>query len=736
MRLRSIEVENFLSHHMEKLLLPAEGIFVAAGTSGSGKSSLLIDAPGYALFGSNATRVRARKQTALRHRDHPGEPMSVRVLYQFDDGQQLMFARGLDARNSAWAEVYQVKGEESTLLASGSQDVARVVARQIGVDWRQFYASFVCRQDELTLLTRLAGRERKEIVQQMLGMRELDKSAEMVTKKLRTYNQEIKTLSSALGDYDLPDEEEAEKALAARREGLIERLRLDKETLATLQAQKEGLAAQIKERDDLILKLALRREIEARLVVLEKEIKQNEERLVKQDKMIAERKQDPALAKELQKLEKEREKIKEAYLNSRAVESLATQKEESLEAIEALSSAHKCLLGPARSLIEKRASLKASISLQEKESGERQEQLLKMAESKTCSLCLRPLLDETALDHINLHARQRQEIIKSQKEELGLLLDSPLDDYLELESKIAQIDQSLSKLAAGEDSKTLEKSGLTVAKKIEQIQIKRAEINSGVIEPGLLATTTELIKEKELINEQLDGLPTNDLKLPLDNNKLTALLESIGQLQGSLPEMEKEKIQIDHDLQRVAEKNKSAREKALGLAQSQQKALDCELLQTFLQGFVRKLAGDIRPALSEISSQMLAQISGGRHVAMAIDDNYEIEVERQEGNLLPSVLLSGGEQIRANLCLRLALTRLVSQRTGVPFRLLVLDEPLPAQDEGHCDRIMELLESLRPYYAQQFIISHVGDLRSSDEADYVIEFSEGSQANRVSLVHA
>ena len=80
MRLRSIEVENFLSHHMEKLLLPAEGIFVAAGTSGSGKSSLLIDAPGYALFGSNATRVRARKQTALRHRDHPGEPMSVRVL--------------------------------------------------------------------------------------------------------------------------------------------------------------------------------------------------------------------------------------------------------------------------------------------------------------------------------------------------------------------------------------------------------------------------------------------------------------------------------------------------------------------------------------------------------------------------------------------------------------------------------------------------------------------------------
>ena len=275
-----------------------------------------------------------------------------------------------------------------------------------------------------------------------------------------------------------------------------------------------------------------------------------------------------------------------------------------------------------------------------------------------------------------------------------------------------------------------------MAKKIEQIQIKRAEINSGAIEPGLLAATTELIKEKELINKQLDGLPTNELKLPLDNNKLTALLESIGQLQGSLPEMEKEKIQIDHDLQRVAEKNKSAREKALGLAQSQQKALDCELLQTFLQGFVRKLAGDIRPALSEISSQMLAQISGGRHVAMAIDDNYEIEVERQEGNLLPSVLLSGGEQIRANLCLRLALTRLVSQRTGVPFRLLVLDEPLPAQDEGHCDRIMELLESLRPYYTQQFIISHVGDLRSSDEADYVIEFSEGSQANRVSLVHA
>jgi hypothetical protein len=47
---------------------------------------------------------------------------------------------------------------------------------------------------------------------------------------------------------------------------------------------------------------------------------------------------------------------------------------------------------------------------------------------------------------------------------------------------------------------------------------------------------------------------------------------------------------------------------------------------------------------------------------------------------------------------------------------------MPSQDPGHIQRIVNLLDSLRPFYQQQFLISHVGDLRNATELDYVIEF--------------
>jgi exonuclease SbcC len=172
------------------------------------------------------------------------------------------------------------------------------------------------------------------------------------------------------------------------------------------------------------------------------------------------------------------------------------------------------------------------------------------------------------------------------------------------------------------------------------------------------------------------------------------------------------------------------------LAELRRRALLLEQLQTHLRGYQRALAREIRPALEEIASEMLQRISGGRHRAMQIDDDYEIEVQSAEGSWLKTAMLSGGEEIRANICLRLALTRLVSQRTGVPVSFLVFDEPLPAQDAGHVERILELLASLRPFYPQQFIISHVGDLRHADEIDYILEFAAARGRQRATLVNA
>jgi exonuclease SbcC len=218
-----------------------------------------------------------------------------------------------------------------------------------------------------------------------------------------------------------------------------------------------------------------------------------------------------------------------------------------------------------------------------------------------------------------------------------------------------------------------------------------------------------------------------------DPGKITAREDRLNQLNNNVNEtkirIEEANKQLKGVVSRLEalEKEHAGRSKELAeLEKYRKESSVIENVATCLKGFQKHLAEEIRPALEEIGSEMLASISAGKHVAMHIDNNYEIMVEDNKGNMQRAAILSGGEQIRANICLRLALTRLVSQRTGIPVGFLIFDEPLPSQDPGHIERIMQLLDSLRGFYQQQFIISHVGDLQSADEINYIVEFDSNT----------
>jgi exonuclease SbcC len=132
----------------------------------------------------------------------------------------------------------------------------------------------------------------------------------------------------------------------------------------------------------------------------------------------------------------------------------------------------------------------------------------------------------------------------------------------------------------------------------------------------------------------------------------------------------------------------------------------------------------------------LRQVSQGRFANVLVGEDYEVTVERDDGELLQAQLLSGGERTRLALSLRLALTRLVSERTGVPLRLIVLDESLSSSDPGHVEATVDVLDTLRDVFQQVFLISHVGDLKEQAAVDYVLSFAEPGSARRVELQYA
>jgi exonuclease SbcC len=765
MRPRYVELKNFLGHESEKVSIPESGMFFLSGDSGSGKSSFIVDAIGYSLFGSKATRVTRQEQ--LRHKDHQADAMEVRVLFEFDDGSQMLLARGITAKGGPWAEVHEVDPAAPTqtiLLADTVHRVGRIVRQRLGgLTWQQFYAAFVARQSEIAMLTELKGAARKELVHRLLGMRELERSTEEVSSRLRAVRTQLKGLQGQLGERtrEIEDARSAELGAAALTQKQL--AESEEQQLQELRAQLQVAEAELvpeEERERAHTQmLQLRSSLQSRELALT-ELSKSVERHREAAQMIAHKSELEAVVSELaskyetlradyaraQEFVKSSEELARAL--ARVSELTPPEIEDEAEAtVEALRSRQQLL--------------SAEVTRLQGEHVERTAELTRLRETGECFVCLRPLGEPHDHDRVlaNLEGKLAElASTESQCEiELAAIAEAmPQAQEREhvraasereragAEAVLAQAQAHTAQL--GEESvdlPELEARGRAAASELDEARTQLA---------AAVAATNGLDSEAEskatalqaLIADEQTQLRAAEAQVGANyeeqaiierRNVVAAQRQQVAAAEGRVPELFKQAEAAAAAHTAVERELASLLDKLEKLEEVQQQVLRLEDLQTYIGGFQRKLAADIRPALEEMGSEMLDQVSGGKHVAMHIDDSYEIEVQSAEGSWVPSVLLSGGELIRVNICLRLALTRLVSQRTGTPARFLVLDEPLPSQDAGHVQRIMELLDSLRPFYPQIYIISHVGDLRSANEVDYVFDF-EASGAERITLSFA
>jgi exonuclease SbcC len=746
MQLRYLETENFLTHRKEGVAFPASGIFLLTGESGAGKSSFIVDAVAYALYGVVATR--ARKGSDLLHHLADGEGMSVKATFDFADGRRITVARGLDARGSSWAQLYQPDPNdpnESEILAEGAAPVGQAIRRELGgMTWQQFHAAFVARQSEISMLTSLRGAERKALVQRMLGMRELEKAGELLGDRLRRSHAEREQLEKAVGEFDLAAEQrqlkEEEDSVARSRER-VESLRGG---LQRVEREQESLESELKP----LRQAAADQE---RYVGQKEEIDRLESSILELQRAQeahqgAEEAQRalPGLEEALQAAERDRDQLRDTYRKSKELVALVAEHGSLQEEVELGYSAidpfpgdggavsTRITLTEARQMAGVAASEKA---LYEKSLAEKSSQIERLQEGGECYVCQRPfadshdhqgVLDSLAQEEVNLRGLIEEHRVTTEwfavwEKELALLEGKEL--------RLSEVSRRIEELRADgsrEDLNEIKEQGRVKSAALRDLEVERAELQARAkgldpdAEASLEKSKGTLVELKRALPESLGNFDRQALDQGLGEER--KLLEKAAGLRGQIPEAQRALAEAERALE--------VRQEALAGRQAELRTLDglrrevlrLESLGTYLKAYGKHLAHEIRPALEEIGSEMIRRVSGGKHVAMHIDDDYEIELEERNGQRLKASMISGGESIRANICLRLALTRLVTQRTGVPVAFLIFDEPLPSQDPGHIERIMELLESLRPFYPQQFLISHVGELRSRDEVDYLLEF--------------
>ena len=108
-------------------------------------------------------------------------------------------------------------------------------------------------------------------------------------------------------------------------------------------------------------------------------------------------------------------------------------------------------------------------------------------------------------------------------------------------------------------------------------------------------------------------------------------------------------------------------------------------------------------------------------------DTLDILIADTQGTR-PYETYSGGEAFRVNFAIRLALARLLAQRSGTSLQLLVIDEGFGTQDQAGCDRLISAINAIAPEFSCILTITHMPHLKEVfDTRIEVTKTAEGSQ---------
>lgn len=148
------------------------------------------------------------------------------------------------------------------------------------------------------------------------------------------------------------------------------------------------------------------------------------------------------------------------------------------------------------------------------------------------------------------------------------------------------------------------------------------------------------------------------------------------------------------------------------------------------------------PQIEDHANQLLEQLTGGTmHITFntqrqlrtrdAVAETLDITISDAGGDR-PYENYSGGEQFRINFAIRLALSRVLAQRSGARLQTLVIDEGFGSQDPMGRQRLIEAINTIQKDFERILVITHIDELR--DAFPTRIEVYKGEDGSHVRVV--
>ncbi|WP_019499355.1 AAA family ATPase [Pseudanabaena sp. PCC 6802] len=600
----------------------------------------------------------------------------------------------------------------------------------------------------------------------------------------------IKSQQAGLADAQTQLEQSNRVLIAAvdRKQGLepqLMELERDRDRFQSLDRQRQVQQANLEQINRQIAQLSQEREHLAadarRYNELSLEVA-GYEQMQAQEKQLAELKQSAARKGELQsRLAKLAAEISDLHAQLEQLENIPTSLQELQAAIATFQTQHQITASEIQTQTlawqEEQADLRARIK------AERQN--LKQVESQKgaialaghegiCPTCERPLHEEydTVIERFHTQISHTQSHISAWQSQLDIL-QSPPDRLSQLQAAQIQLDRDISQAQAQEKQlmADLAKQQVLEQNLIDK-QTESSHLNSEIQNiPDSFDSTAygQLVQELQRLKPKYEDwlrsanapqrLSQIDIQLADREQEKIRISEAIAQIDCDLAALnfiESEYQQVKAAIATVTEELDTARQNfALAQQQVVLATRDLEVSQQQEVEFHQKdreyqaakqelilldeldraftdlrqyLTEQIRPQLADSASIFLNQLTDGRYNAIEIDSKYNVVV-LDDGDRKP--VISGGEEDIVNLCLRLAISQMITERSGQPFSLLVLDEVFGSLDDGRRDNVLGLLHALEQHFEQVLIITHIESTKESLNHTIRLEFDSQQQCSRL-----
>lgn len=378
-----------------------------------------------------------------------------------------------------------------------------------------------------------------------------------------------------------------------------------------------------------------------------------------------------------------------------------------------------------------------------------------------CPTCTRPLLDEydsvlaslecivnnTQRDKIEIAKQECKEIQKSKKtyEDKKATVSK---EHFELSKTINLMESKKRDLQKeNEHFEKVEAQGLKNKEelfKLESYEYDKKTHEDLLEEQKELKSKYEYVLSLETMLQRLDSIKeelkqtsTNIEKLNNDYNEKELEYKSVNYDEVKHKQKQKEsdevstnkeqklnqlnelKVQIATIQGQIKTIQQSLDNNSIQLAKVQDKKddlIDYEKIKISLGDFKTKLNAKVAPRISDIASNMYSLITKGKYQHIEVSNDFDFYIY-DEGRKFPIERFSGGEVDLANLVLRIAISKTLTELSGTSsIGFLAFDEVFGSQDEARRMEILEAFHTIKEQYRQIFLISHEMEIKEMFES--------------------